>query len=181
MRLAFLQRGGAQPRNIPWSIRGCIACYDNCRIVQLIKSVTSWAPRRRRVAADHVRCGTWAVTTPLHQMKAEFFKTLGHPLRIRVLELLSAGEQSVGELLRTTEIEASNLSQQLAVLRRAGLVTTRKEGSTVYYSLVSTQIADLMVARSILTSVLSEQTELLTTLRADARSTQRDTVGRGGR
>ena len=122
------------------------------------------------------------MTTPLHQMKAEFFKTLGHPLRIRVLELLSEGEQSVGELLRTIEIEASNLSQHLAVLRRAGLVTTRKDGSTVYYSLVSTQIADLMnVARSILTSVLSEQTELLTTLRADVRSTQRDTAGRGGR
>ena len=62
----------------------------------------------------------------------------------------------MGELLREIEVESSNLSQQLAVLRRAGLVTTRKEGSTVHYSLVSPQIAELMaVARSILTSVLS--------------------------
>lgn len=122
------------------------------------------------------------MTTPLHQMKAEFFKTLSHPLRIRVLELLTEREHSVGELLRGIDIEASNLSQQLAVLRRAGLVTTRKEGSTVYYSLASTQIADLMgVARSILTSVLSGQAELLTTLRSDAPSADRDTVHRGAR
>jgi ArsR family transcriptional regulator len=107
-------------------------------------------------------------TTPLHQMKAEFFKTLSHPVRVRVLELLSQREWSVGELLSELQIEPSNLSQQLAVLRRAGLVTTRKEGSTVYYSLISDQVADLMaVARSILTSVLSEQTHLLTTLRSD--------------
>ena len=122
------------------------------------------------------------MTTPLHQMKAEFFKTLSHPLRIRVLELLSEREHSVGELLREIDIEASNLSQQLAVLRRAGLVTTRKEGSTVHYSLVSPQIADLMgVARSILTSVLTEQQDLLKTLRLDARTTRRDQVRRGAR
>jgi ArsR family transcriptional regulator len=122
------------------------------------------------------------MTTPLHQMKAEFFKTLSHPLRIRVLELLSEGEHSVGELLREIDVEASNLSQQLAVLRRAGLVATRKEGSTVHYALVSPQIAELMaVARSILTSVLSEQQDLLRTLRSDARSTRRDQVRRGDR
>ena len=122
------------------------------------------------------------MTTPLHQMKAEFFKTLSHPLRIRVLELLSEREHSVGELLREIEVEASNLSQQLAVLRRAGLVATRKEGSTVHYSLVSSQIADLMgVARSILTSVLTEQQELLSTLRSDARISRRDQVRRGAR
>jgi DNA-binding transcriptional ArsR family regulator len=120
------------------------------------------------------------MTTPLHQMKAEFFKTLSHPVRIRVLELLSEREHSVGELLGEVDIEPSNLSQQLAVLRRAGLVSTRKEGSTVYYSLVSSQIADLMaVARSILTSVLSEQAELLTTLRSDGRATRRKLARRG--
>ena len=122
------------------------------------------------------------MTTPLHQVKAEFFKTLSHPVRIRVLELLSEREYSVGELLQEMDVEASSLSQQLAVLRRAGLATTRKEGSTVHYSLVSPQIAELMtVARSILTSVLSEQADLLTTLRSDARTTRRDQVRRGGR
>jgi DNA-binding transcriptional ArsR family regulator len=122
------------------------------------------------------------MTTPLHQLKAEFFKTLSHPLRIRVLELLSQDEHSVGELLREIEVESSNLSQQLAVLRRAGLVTTRKEGSTVHYSLVSPQIAELMaVARSILTSVLSEQANMLTTLKSDARSARSIQVRRGAR
>jgi DNA-binding transcriptional ArsR family regulator len=120
------------------------------------------------------------VTTPLHQLKAEFFKTLGHPARIRVLELLSEREMSVGELLPEIRIEASNLSQQLAVLRRAGLVTTRKEGSAVYYSLTSRHVAELLaVARVILTSVLTEQAELLDGLKADAQSAGRARVIRG--
>ena len=115
------------------------------------------------------------MTTPLHQLKAEFFKTLGHPTRIRVLELLSEREMSVGEILPEVRLEASNLSQQLAVLRRAGLVTTRKEGSAVYYSLTSKHVAELLaVARLILTSVLTDQTELLDGLRADAQASGPD-------
>jgi len=122
------------------------------------------------------------MTTPLHQLKAEFFKTLSHPVRIRVLELLSQDEHSVGELLQEIGVESSNLSQQLAVLRRAGLVATRREGSTVYYSLVSTQVSELLaVARSILTSVLSEQASMLTTLKSDARSARGMQVRRGAR
>lgn len=102
------------------------------------------------------------MSRPLYQLKAEFFKTLGHPVRIRVLELLGAREYAVSELLATIEIEPANLSQQLAVLRRAGLVTTRRDGSAVYYSLASPQVAELMtVARAILTGVLSGQIELL--------------------
>ncbi len=109
------------------------------------------------------------MTTPLHQLKAEFFKTLGHPARIRVLELLSEREMAVSELLPEVRLEASNLSQQLAVLRRAGLVTARRDSSQVYYSLTSPQVAELLaVARGILTSVLSDQVELLDGLRADA-------------
>lgn len=122
------------------------------------------------------------MTTPLHQLKAEFFKTLGHPARIRVLELLSEREMAVGELLPELSLEASNLSQQLAVLRRAGLVTTRKEGSQVYYSLTSPHVAELLgVARVILTSVLAEQAELLDGLRADARASGRYRVRREAR
>jgi DNA-binding transcriptional ArsR family regulator len=115
------------------------------------------------------------VTAPLYQLKAEFFKTLGHPARIRVLELLSEREHSVGEMLPQVQIEPAHLSQQLAVLRRMGLVTTRKDGSTVFYSLVSPHVAELLaVARTILTGVLSGQAELLDDLRADARvATQR--------
>ncbi|MET7400110.1 metalloregulator ArsR/SmtB family transcription factor [Dactylosporangium sp. NPDC005572] len=107
------------------------------------------------------------MSPPLYQAKAAFFKTLGHPARIRILELLSEREHSVGEMLPEVGAEASSLSQQLAVLRRAGLVTFRKEGTTVFYSLTSPQVADLLtVARRILTEVISGQVELLADLHA---------------
>ncbi|MET8247653.1 metalloregulator ArsR/SmtB family transcription factor [Streptomyces sp. NPDC005202] len=101
------------------------------------------------------------MTTPLNQLKAEFFKTLGHPARIRVLELLSEREHAVAEMLPEVGIEPA------AVLRRAGLVVTRKEGSTVYYSLTCPHVAELLrVARTILSGVLAGQAELLADLRA---------------
>jgi DNA-binding transcriptional ArsR family regulator len=107
------------------------------------------------------------MSAPLYQLKAEFFKTLGHPVRIRVLELLGQREHAVSEMLPEVGVEAANLSQQLAVLRRAGLVMTRKEGSGVYYSLTSPRVAELLaVARVILTEVISDQIELLADLRA---------------
>ncbi|GLW70238.1 transcriptional regulator [Kitasatospora phosalacinea] len=107
------------------------------------------------------------VSTPLYQVKAEFFKTLGHPVRIRVLELLSEREHAVAELLPETGVEAAHLSQQLAVLRRANLVVARREGSTVHYSLTSPRVAELLaVAREILGGVIIGQVELLDGLRA---------------
>ena len=112
---------------------------------------------------------TAGVSAPLYQLKADFFKTLGHPARIQVLELLSDREHAVAEMLPQVNIEPAHLSQQLAVLRRANLVTSRKEGSTVYYSLTSPHVAELLaVARLILTGVLSGQAELLHDLRASA-------------
>ncbi|MFC1431410.1 ArsR/SmtB family transcription factor [Streptacidiphilus sp. N1-3] len=60
---------------------------------------------------------------PLYQAKAEFFRMLGHPVRIRVLELLQDGPMPVRDLLASIEVERSDLSQQLAVLRRSGIVT----------------------------------------------------------
>ncbi|ANZ20860.1 transcriptional regulator [Streptomyces noursei ATCC 11455] len=107
------------------------------------------------------------MSTPLYRLKAEFFKTLGHPVRIRVLELLSEREHAVAEMLPEIGVEPSNLSQQLAVLRKMNLVTTRKEGSTVYYSLTSPQVAELLrVARAILSGVLTGQAELLADLQS---------------
>ncbi|MGP4016604.1 ArsR/SmtB family transcription factor [Saccharopolyspora sp. 5N708] len=112
------------------------------------------------------------MSRPLYQVKADFFKTLGHPVRIRVLELLSEREHSVAEILPDVGIEAANLSQHLAVLRRAGLVVTRKSGSTVFYSLTSPHVAELLaVARRILTGVLSGQVELLADLRTASSAT----------
>ena len=109
------------------------------------------------------------MSTPLYQLKAEFFKTLGHPARIRVLELLSERDHTVAEMLPEVGLEPAHLSQQLSVLRRAGLVTSRKEGSSVRYSLTNPHVAELLaVARLILTGVLSGQAELLDDLRASA-------------
>jgi DNA-binding transcriptional ArsR family regulator len=110
------------------------------------------------------------VSTPLYQAKAELFKTLGHPARIRVLELLAQGERSVGELLPDVGLEASHLSQQLGVMRRAGLVTSRKQGTAVYYALVSDDVAELLAAaRKLLTGVLSGQADILRDLQDAAR------------
>lgn len=107
------------------------------------------------------------MSKPLYQAKAEFFKALAHPARIRVLELLSEREHAVSQMLPEVGIEAAHLSQQLAVLRKMNLVVTRKEGSTVYYSLVSPHVAELLtVARRILTEVLTSQVGLLDDLRA---------------
>jgi len=101
------------------------------------------------------------VPVPLYQAKAEFFRTLGHPARIRVLELLSERDHAVHELLAAIEIEPSNLSQQLAVLRRAGLVVQRREGGSVVYSVSVPDVRDLLVAaRGILRSILSDQDTL---------------------
>ncbi len=106
--------------------------------------------------------------TPLYELKAEFFKTLAHPARVRALELLSIEELSVGELQARIGIEASNLSQQLAVLRRFGLVATRRQGNNVYYSLSSPELAELLaVARRFLTARLNEQVDMLRGLEAD--------------
>src|SRR5258708_36008360 len=75
-----------------------------------------------------------AASRPIYQVKAEFFKTLAHPARIRVLELLRDGECSVGQLIPAVGIEASHLSQQLGILRRASILQVRKEGAAVLYS-----------------------------------------------
>lgn len=102
------------------------------------------------------------IQRPLYQMKADFFKTLGHPIRIRVLELLSEREYPVSEMLDEIGVEAANLSQQLSILRRAGLVTARREGLSVTYELTSPQVAQLLAtARGILTGVVAGQAEVL--------------------
>ena len=119
---------------------------------------SGWPPKAR----------TGEMTVPLYKVKAELFRTLGHPVRIRVLELLQDGPRPVRELLEEIEVESSNLSQQLAVLRRAGLVVSSRDGSTVLYTLSTSDVADLMrAARRILTSMLSDQEQLLAELRAD--------------
>lgn len=110
---------------------------------------------------------TAASTESLAVVKADLFKALAHPARIRVLEVLCEGERSVGEIQRLVGIELSHLSQQLAVLRKAGLVTFRKDGSSVIYAVKDDLVAELLrVAKQLLINSLSETTGLLTGLRS---------------
>jgi len=105
------------------------------------------------------------LSVPLSVVKADLFKALAHPARIRVLEVLVEGERSVGELQPLVGIESSHLSQQLGVLRRAGLVTTRKAGATVYYTIKDPLVAELLlVAKRLLLASLTETRDLLADL-----------------
>ncbi|MBB1243304.1 winged helix-turn-helix transcriptional regulator [Streptomyces durbertensis] len=107
------------------------------------------------------------MSIPLYQAKAEFFRMLGHPVRIRVLEILQDGPTPVRALRGRIEVEPASLSQQLAVLRRSGIVTSRRNGTTVVYQLACGDVADLLrAARAILTEMLAGRHELLAELRA---------------
>lgn len=83
---------------------------------------------------------------PVHARKAELFKALGHPARVRVLELLVDGERPLSELLAETGLEASHLSQHLGVLRRAAVVTGRRDGAGAHYRLTDDSIIDMLAA-----------------------------------
>ena len=70
----------------------------------------------------------------LQVWKAEFFKALAHPTRIRIVEYLREGEKTAGEIIDALQLEQSNASQHLAVLRHRNLLITRREGTSVMYS-----------------------------------------------
>jgi ArsR family transcriptional regulator len=100
------------------------------------------------------------MSIPLYQAKAEFFRTLGHPARIRILELLAERDHAVHELLERIAIEPSNLSQQLSVLRRTSMVVSRRSGSEVVYSISVPEVRDLLMsARKILVARAEAQSE----------------------
>ena len=105
---------------------------------------------------------------PVFEVKAELFKALAHPVRVRVLEVLAEGrEHSVGDLAAEIGVEAPHLSQQLGILRRAGLVVSRREATTVYYSLKDPLLVELLaVARKLLISGLAATRDLLEGLEA---------------
>ena len=82
----------------------------------------------------------------LSEFKADFFKALAHPLRISILDALREGELTVNEISQHFDVEQANASQQLAVLRNRNIVTTRKEGANVYYSVSDKSIFKLLDA-----------------------------------
>jgi DNA-binding transcriptional ArsR family regulator len=99
--------------------------------------------------------------------KAEFFKALAHPLRIAVLDSLRNGERSVNDLCAALGVEQSTLSQQLAVLRGRNVVTTRKDGLNVYYSVRDTTVFKLLdVAKQIFNNHLIDVKSMLTEMNA---------------
>jgi ArsR family transcriptional regulator len=98
----------------------------------------------------------------IQQIKAEFFKALAHPARIRILEVLAQRECSVGQLIPEVGLESSHLSQQLGVLRRANLVATRKSGNNVYYRLADRRLPELLdLAKQILLDYLTQTRDQL--------------------
>lgn len=106
---------------------------------------------------------------PIYAVKAEFFRVLGHPARVRILELLRDGERSVGELQAELHLDSSGTSQHLGVLRRLGVLESRREGTSVFYRVRDPRTFELLeVARQILTSSLQATQALLTELSAPA-------------
>lgn len=98
----------------------------------------------------------------IQQFKADFFKALAHPLRIRILEILSEGDKSVNEILSLVEMEGSAVSQQLTILRAKNIVTGTKEGNRVIYSLRDPVIMELLVvAKKIFNNHLVDTLSLL--------------------
>ncbi len=99
---------------------------------------------------------------PVHEVKASLFRVLGHPARVRILELLRDGERSVGALQAELELDSSGTSQHLAALRRIGLVESRREGTSVYYRVDDQRVFDLLAAgRDIIGRRIAEQQALL--------------------
>jgi DNA-binding transcriptional ArsR family regulator len=110
---------------------------------------------------------------PLYEVKANLFKGLAHPVRVRVLEVLAAAQAkgesvSVTELIADTGLEASHLSQHLAVLRRHQLVAADRRASQVFYRLAYPQVADFLdVSRALLIEILEHtQRQLASTISA---------------
>jgi ArsR family transcriptional regulator len=114
----------------------------------------------------------------LHRFKAEFFKALAHPSRIRILELLRSGERTVSDLQAHLDMDPSSVSQQLAVLRAKNIVQTRKAGTSVYYSVRDPQVLTLLdVAREIFNNHLIDLQAMLEQQRIEDETAARPAEG----
>ena len=99
------------------------------------------------------------------KIKADFLKSLAHPIRLEIIEYLKSKEASVGEMVKELRVEQSGLSKHLAILRQAGILSSRQEKVTVYYSIRDRDIFNVLrPIAEILRKKLSESTEVLTHL-----------------
>lgn len=102
------------------------------------------------------------MSQPLWELEAEVFRLLGHPMRMRLVQLLGNGERTVSDLQAAIGSETSGTSQQLSLLRKSGVLSSRRDGTNVYYRVRDPRTLELLdLSRQILTSQLEEQQELL--------------------
>jgi DNA-binding transcriptional ArsR family regulator len=107
---------------------------------------------------------------PLQVFKAEFFKALAHPLRIRILETLLGGPRSVQELQQILDVAQPVVSKQLAVLRSKQIVDGHKEGAMIRYTVRDPLVRDLLdVARRIFNNQLIGSRAMLRELQREGR------------
>src|SRR3954471_11996072 len=117
---------------------------------------------------------------PIFTLKAEFFRVLGHPVRIRLLQLLREGERSVGDLQAALELDSGATSQHLALLRKQGLVEGRREGTSVYYRVKDQRTLELLeLAKAIISANLEEGQLLLGDLAGETFAPARSRARRG--
>lgn len=115
------------------------------------------------------------MTAPLQQFKADLFRCLAHPIRIRIMELLRDGERTVGDLQASLELDSSSVSQQLAVLRARDIVEARKVGTSVYYRVRDTRIYCILdAAREIFEAHVAALQDILAAERQEEAARPRD-------
>jgi DNA-binding transcriptional ArsR family regulator len=138
---------------------GWIVVYASKVMASRRSSTAAAPPPQAELSAVHVRADSAYV------VKAQLFRVLGHPVRIRILELLSDGERAVGDLQAELNLDSSGTSQHLAALRQRGVLESRRAGTSVYYRIRDPRVTQLLaVAKQILTSALSDSHALLSDL-----------------
>ena len=112
----------------------------------------------------------------MQDFKAGLFQALAHPTRVAIVEILRDGEFSAGAILEHLGLEQANVSQHLAVLRTKGLVSSRKDGNQVFYSLKNQMLVEVLdIMRQYFMSHLAEATELLQALETEELAASQDT------
>jgi DNA-binding transcriptional ArsR family regulator len=103
--------------------------------------------------------------------QAEFFRVLGHPARLRILELLRNGERSVGDLQRELGMDSSGTSQHLSAMRRQGVLDSRRVSTSVLYRITDPAVLTILeMSRTVLADQLRRTSVRLDSLADNMRS-----------
>lgn len=79
-----------------------------------------------------------------YQLRTGYFKALAYPTRVKIIDFLKKGQRSVGEISWQLKIKQANISQHLTILRKAGIVTERREGRIVYYHIKNSRVFEVL-------------------------------------